>query len=805
MTTSHPDQQAHTASDAQEQPSSVSANKPRQARHRKPAKRRGAKIRDDDDDESELAQSRPTLPDSDSDFEPELDAAPAATHDDDEEDDDDDDEDELETVDEASGGPVAASKSEVDSSAQIAATPSPLRGKQAKLAQDVQHPSWSDMPADGQEGTEDLPALNFDTLTPGKLASLPAKLATTKPASPSNKPTDGRSKKAQIAEKRQARLAELKKRDPEAYEAQQKAYEEKLAAKKKEKLTKLKEKRKDRKQADETATSVPASQGLAASSVQDEFDRGDDKTKPPRNVAAPLQTQEYEVAREAYSKRLAEDPSYVPRVGRFWSHDDRLATPEVRPLVWRGAIRGGDRGGFAGRGRGRGAGRGRGGFVGREGRDADSASASRPAVAEASVPAPSRNDETVAKNSSTSMSGDLKPAKTIKDDDSDDDGWGRGEVKKAAQSAKSGMPAWKHDGFEELARDSSTRGTARGGLRGRGRGTGRGGIRSGFESSFDEIGRPIPGAVNPRYAHLPFHPHHRFAGSPRAPGPAPSTPKTQESATDVHETAASAVKTIDVRLPGALTATKVELATTRDTDTASIEAPTSALPDATPASEQTSPHVITAYPTPPLGQQPVGYAYHVPGMQPAYYQPRAYPTVPTPGATPPPAFTPGMVVPPQSAFFAPPRTSKIEIKAPVMGPRAGSNPPRSSVSSRDGVPTSPQMSAGSSNTGYPAIRQQAYFGGNPYETYSAPEGFISYEGADGVVYFDRPDSPQYHYVPSQYAYYPQQQQMYYANAPPATTAVPRRSYPHQNAQQAYPQNQSHHQHHYQQPWIGYNM
>ncbi|KIK96065.1 hypothetical protein PAXRUDRAFT_826377 [Paxillus rubicundulus Ve08.2h10] len=71
-------------------------------------------------------------------------------------------------------------------------------------------------------------------------------------------------------------------------------------------------------------------------------------------------------ARQAYQQRLETDPSYVPTVGEFWGHDDRLLDRDLRSLSgwWRGRRQG--------RGRGRGAfdrgymrGRGRGGaFMG---------------------------------------------------------------------------------------------------------------------------------------------------------------------------------------------------------------------------------------------------------------------------------------------------------------------------------------------------------------------------------------------------------------------------------------------------------
>jgi len=56
--------------------------------------------------------------------------------------------------------------------------------------------------------------------------------------------------------------------------------------------------------------------------------------------------------RETYRDKL-QDPSYVPTVGEFWGHDDRLLDKELRSLSgwWRGRWHKG-RGGYSGRGRG---------------------------------------------------------------------------------------------------------------------------------------------------------------------------------------------------------------------------------------------------------------------------------------------------------------------------------------------------------------------------------------------------------------------------------------------------------------------
>ncbi|KAF9515264.1 hypothetical protein BS47DRAFT_804331 [Hydnum rufescens UP504] len=65
--------------------------------------------------------------------------------------------------------------------------------------------------------------------------------------------------------------------------------------------------------------------------------------------------------RQVYLDRLSSDPSYVPRVGAFWSHDERLMDKDLRSMSgwWRGRWQGKGRGtsrpdgSILGRGRGR--------------------------------------------------------------------------------------------------------------------------------------------------------------------------------------------------------------------------------------------------------------------------------------------------------------------------------------------------------------------------------------------------------------------------------------------------------------------
>ncbi|KAH8984252.1 hypothetical protein EDB92DRAFT_1950961 [Lactarius akahatsu] len=102
----------------------------------------------------------------------------------------------------------------------------------------------------------------------------------------------------------------------------------------------------------ELPSELPAA---AASSGQPE---SEDEPKP---TSASASHRRGQTARQAYQERLENDPSYVPTVGEFWGHDDRLLDKDLRSLSgwWRGRWQGGARGrGFGVRGRGRGRGRG---------------------------------------------------------------------------------------------------------------------------------------------------------------------------------------------------------------------------------------------------------------------------------------------------------------------------------------------------------------------------------------------------------------------------------------------------------------
>lgn len=79
--------------------------------------------------------------------------------------------------------------------------------------------------------------------------------------------------------------------------------------------------------------------------------RADDEEQPSSSQLPPRTVGQ--TARQAYQKRLENDPSFVPKVGEFWGHDDRLLDKDLRSLSgwWRGRWQGRGRG-FAPRGRG---------------------------------------------------------------------------------------------------------------------------------------------------------------------------------------------------------------------------------------------------------------------------------------------------------------------------------------------------------------------------------------------------------------------------------------------------------------------
>lgn len=843
---------------------------------------------EEDEGEEEDSAKEPSS-DSDSDF-----AAAAAEGDDDSESDAEDSAD-------APASSAAPSVVLPAPSAQAAVTMVPG----APAALDV-HPSWSDLPAVGESGADDLPALDFASLTLSTLAAVPATSSNSQTAPlPSSKPAaasapmakvaslDGASKKAFLLARRDAKSAAAKEKDPIAWEAAEVARKERELEKKKEKRERVKQ----RKRESRLEGAAPAPDSTVAGDAA-EVDKlpppprvptGPRLGPTPRAVRAPVPSRPSRTAvsmglappphlsssttpsptpsspapnsstpsssqtpyprrsphvhdqvvqqREAYSSRMAADPSLAPQVGKFWSHDARLAAPEVRALnpYWRGRGRGGElRGGYMGRGSergGRGGMRGRGGWSGGWGQGAGE---------------PEEEKKDV-----------LDKGKGKEDEDADgeeDDGWGRGEAKRKLRSAitPSSFPPtvvsdWSHDGFAELKEDEARPAPPLHlNIRGRG-GFPRGGRgRGGWHA--ENGGPPAPGSINPRYAGQPFHPFYRYPGTPtdaHTPSPlaAPVVVSTRPVAGDSQ--LFEGKETSVVRLPGV-----AAVAPTEDENALEASASEEAVvvnlgpsaarpaPEVAPAEERKprstsilyaadpdrlpSPAAEPPLPSYPLPQQPLqqqqqqpGAYYQLPphlqGQQPnfstlppqplqyprhaspafyphpQYYSPDAFPNMPTPGATPPPLF-PGQSAAP---FFVPPRHHKIEIKAPgspgLSKPSFPLSASGDTFAPRQPIPYSsvrapsfqPHGSPVSSRDGMsPSPMGMSYGYG-----YGAPQEYV--DGGGGMVYFQQQAAQGYY---ESYGAYPQQQQqvdpaILSMSASPSSQYYPQ----HQQQQQRYAQ------------------
>ncbi|BGP36799.1 hypothetical protein JCM10449v2_000701 [Rhodotorula kratochvilovae] len=106
--------------------------------------------------------------------------------------------------------------------------------------------------------------------------------------------------------------------------------------------------------------------------------------------------------------------------------------------------------------------------------------------------------------------------------------WGAPAQDEPDKAGASTTPAaWGHSGFDELEAERGVRGSARGRGRGAAFAVGRGGAH-------------LQSGINPRFAHLPFHPSHRFhpaaqpktAAAPPVSAPEPIAPEATTAAPD---------------------------------------------------------------------------------------------------------------------------------------------------------------------------------------------------------------------------------------------------------------------------------
>lgn len=193
----------------------------------------------------------------------------------------------------------------------------------------------------------------------------------------------------ELSEEALKRLAEKRERKKERFKEKRK---EKKAAAKLEKESGAKADTTDKAESTSApGPSVPAKKGKKAPSVKSPLpeqtsDLADQTASlsiqddtPPTDLSAPSAPRRPN-PRDVYQQKIAADPKFTPRVGGFWTHDQRhYGTGEVgngyaglRGMsgYWRGQhqnpnFRGAPRGGFRGMGRGRGRGGfGRGGHFG---------------------------------------------------------------------------------------------------------------------------------------------------------------------------------------------------------------------------------------------------------------------------------------------------------------------------------------------------------------------------------------------------------------------------------------------------------
>lgn len=510
--------------------------------------------------------------------------------------------------------------------------------------------AWSDMPEVGQAGSNQLPELDFAGLSVSKLEDVPAA---------SERGDKKLSRKERLQQSWLEKNKVLKEKDPQAWEKLERERKETeearylaLKEKKKEKKKARKVAQREKRQVETTTNGteaaasttdarptpvparpsktavalglanssdspVPAAPTSASTSRQQtaSTSNGPRSTpssrpaRPPHANALPL---DYTRAREAYTQRLASDPAYIPKVGKFWGHDDRLASPEVRPLnpFWRGG-----RGAAGGRGRG-GAGRGgRGGSAAQRGPDRWTADGRIAGEQESDAAAAEDGDR-------ETRVGDERPQEIDPEDK-----WGRGESKRAPKPSEfASMPGWNHAGFEELEREEEERAArgpstvTRGAKRG-GRGATRG--KGGFSGRGGTVQGP-PGSINPRYAHLPFHPLHRF--------PPAALPASQAAETNT-ESSTSELPLSKEASPAAESATTVE--STGATHVASPNRPGNVrLPSSGVAAAQFALAVKEATATRPKQDEPVPEPVNV------ETQPQGIDESPSTDAQPPNATSP---------------------------------------------------------------------------------------------------------------------------------------------------------------------
>ncbi|POY71443.1 hypothetical protein BMF94_5756 [Rhodotorula taiwanensis] len=473
---------------------------PNKAPRRTVVRRRGARVDSESENDDDTARSTTVASsrvrrasDSDSD----LDLDPPSSSDDD---DDDDGAVEPRT-------PATASVEQLPTTADTSTPRHPLKSRKAVLAGQGLHPSWADMPAPGEDGDTSLPTLDFSNLSLDVVQHLP-------PPGPKPRPSPVAAKATLAGEqllstkqlkdqRRQAKLATLAAKDPQAADRLAKEREEREAAKRLAKKERQKAKKKERK----LLLKSSGSGDLVAGT-----DSADD-TKPvspaaPSPSTIPPPTADLSVpikdakASKASKKAQTPVPSRPSRtaVALGLGNADNAspasttssalpsmasATTPVVPSAQRQPA-----------------------FLPRDpqGRPVPQNEAPPPSRSRRAFQAAEGTTEhwTRGRGGSVRGFGSYRGRET-----------GRyGAHERDDHVAENADDAW--------AADASQRGE--GLVRGRGRGRGRGSL-----AGRGRVTGP-PGAINPRYAHLPFHPLHRFpAPAGTAQADAQTTPKRSDT------------------------------------------------------------------------------------------------------------------------------------------------------------------------------------------------------------------------------------------------------------------------------------
>ncbi|KAK8844776.1 hypothetical protein IAR55_006626 [Kwoniella newhampshirensis] len=341
--------------------------------------------------------------------------------------------------------------------------------------------------------------------------------------------------------------------------------------------------------------------------------------------------------RDAYTQRLATDPKFTPRVGGFWTHDQRLyesgpvgegAYTGLRQMseYWRG--RGGPRGvrgGFRGRGRGFGPGPLKISLAGRQQATPFPSEQKQELTAD---PEEEEGDEPVLEMDR------LEIALSKKDQPPQD-------VPVALREKK-----WGHEGFEAIQTERDRKivnGVLRGGIRGRARGRGGFAPRGGhFTPPFRPVDPLTPQSTPGRTSvNIPaILSQAKPTSSPAPPSRPTQSTEMQSTQPDTESLLGDSGHAVTVKLPGSDKPVQVDVPSTAGSEAGTQEVPSIKTPEIT-ANGQAILYSSPIPPAPPVVRQPklqatspspaiqASYLNRGPSAVPVYvphFQPSPFPT-----------------------------------------------------------------------------------------------------------------------------------------------------------------------------------